>query len=398
MAFVVGSKKQGLGSPAGNIAVGYFGKSGDEIAKSFPDKMYGSPASFYGKERAKRDEMVFDAIKRGNFVLRWTPITVNHGKYSATFFVTAEPLMLGNTWEDGWYPGVNAITMQKVADHLNATLLTPKLVDEIFKQSSFQVNPHVGMKADTKMMDTSTMVEHSRRVKERIRGARDAAKGKKYPPLIANIGKYWTVGLATSRRQKSKENPGSVAAMNYGWHGKSGVAPSQSVTSVPGMKIWQSPGLVHPMEHVDYSQLIMLVSRSVQICQPESMSGLGSAYSCSSNESCSAPEGPGKTRCMDIYEVAKDPELAPLLSHEGVINMRMPDVDYEMPEVCALQVTTGLSSMPAFGAAGDVMCHGDPGPAPSNLGAGSPIDVKKAALVGVGVLGGAFIVYRLAKR
>ncbi len=395
MAFVATGSRSPLSALGQNVVTGYFGKSGDEIAKSLPDKMFGKDSKFFRAERLKRDEMIFDLIKKGNFILRWVPITVKSGKYSATFHVTAEPLMLGNTWDDGWYPGVNAITMQKIADHLNATLLTPKLVDEIFKQSAFQVNPHVGMKADVTMMDTSVMLEHSRRVKDRIRKIREQSKGKKYPPLIANIGKYWVVSGATSRRKKSGEDPNAVAAMNYGWHGKSGVAPSSPVSNIPGVKIWQDPGTRHPMEHVDYSQLVMLVSRSVQICEPTAISGFGSVYTCDNDQPCDAPGGPGKTRCMDIYDVAKDPDLAKLLSHEGVISMRMPDVSYEQPEVCAIQITKGIAG---FGATEPFRCGGDPGEPPKNIGEGAPFDTKKAALVGAGVFGGAYIIYRLAAR
>lgn len=366
---------------------------GNEIAAKLPPK--------HGKDR---ESMVLDFVKKGNVVLRWTPIKIYHEGKKYTFFVTAEPLMLGETWEDGFYPGVSAITMQKIADHYNAALLTPKLVDEIWNQAKFRVDPIVGWFAlqqsglpkSATMVDTQTMVLHSELVKKRIAAAREK-KGKR-APLISNIGKYWVVNSQTSRRIKSREDKSADAAINYGWHKAAKGVFARTATLQPNVDIWQTPGAEHPLSHSDYSQLVMLVSRSVRVCEPSGLSGFGAAgYNCKDGSNCKIKDVPGKTRCVDIYDLAQDPKLAKIVSHEGTINMRIPSVPYEAPTECAVQSLAGdnpdwieyeddpdekefpltgfgespyvaMGPRPAFGAD---LC-GKPPPAPRTVGAGAP--------------------------
>lgn len=293
---------------------------GPEIASRLP-----------AKAGAAREAAILDFIKAGNFFLRWVPIVIPFGDSQATIYVTAEPLMLGESWEDGFYPGVTADTMQKIADHLNATLLTPKLVDDIWRAAPIRIDPIVGMAATSAevqvMADTATFLKHTARIKDRIRSKR-ASYGN-VPVLVSNIGKYWTVGAGTSVSKRNKY--GSVAPQNYGFfYTKSGTR-NRTVTGIPDVDLYQTPGYAHDMAHSDYSQVVMLVSRNVEICSPSAVSGLGSVPDCRTGKSCSAPGGSGRIQCVDIYDLARDATMASIVSHEGTINMRMPSVPYETP-------------------------------------------------------------------
>lgn len=315
------------------------GTKGSDIASRLP-----------ATQGSARDQAVIDLVKRGNFVLRWTPVKVYHKGRKFTFFVTAEPLMLGEAWEDAFYPGVSAVAAQRIADHLNATLLTPKLVDLIWDQAKFRVDPIVswasmqeaGLPKSVAMVDTAAMMTHSKLVKERIAAARRPA-GKK-APLISNIGKYWVVDSQTSRRVKAASDKRLDAAVNYGWHRSAKGVNDRTATRQKNTDVYQVPGTKHIQTYSDYSQLVMLVSRSVRVCEPVAMSGLGAVgYNCKDGQNCSIKGVPGRTRCVDIYDLAQDPELASVLSHEGTVNMRLPSVPFEPSKECPVQALAAFN-------------------------------------------------------
>lgn len=334
--------------------------------------------------------------------------------------------MLGETWEDGFYPGMSAITMQKIADLFNASLLTPKLVDEIWNKADFRLDPITGWAAiqaaglpkKATMVDTATMVLHSQIVKKRIEEARKKI-GKK-PALIANLGKYWVVNSQTSKRQKSREDKAADAAINYGWHKAAKGVFARTATLQPNTDIWQPPGAEHPLSHSDYSQLCMLVSRAVKVCEPQALSGFGADmfYKCKDGKKCKIKGAPGISRCVDIYDLAQDKTLAKLVSHEGTINMRIPSVTWENPESCSLLAlaegrdedgvaTAGFGStespysllgMRGPQAFGEELC-GKPPPAPTSIGAGAPLDLKKVAMYGaIGIAGTAALYFAIRPR
>ena len=389
---------------------------GNEIASRLP-----------AKHGSAREEMILDFVRQGHVVVRWTPVSLFRDGKKYTFYVTAEPLMLGETWEDGFYPGMSAITMQKIADLFNSSLLTPKLVDEIWNDADFRIDPIIsfpgiqaaGLPKSGTMVDIATMVIHSQLVKKRIDDARK--KAGKFPPLIANIGKYWVVNSQTSQRQKSRENKNADAGINYGWHRAAKGVSGRTATGQPNTDIWQPPGYEHPLSHSDYSQLCMLVSRAVRVCEPAALSGLGADlfYKCKDGKKCKVKGLPGRTRCMDIYDLAQDKTLAKLVSHEGTINMRIPSVPWEKPSSCPLidlaegrteegiaGVDGPLTPYAMMGVAGfrsfgeEDLCTKPP-PAPTTIGKGNPSlvtapaagDIKRYAVYGAIGLAGAAALY-----
>src|SRR6185295_17524123 len=84
------------------------------------------------------------------------------------------------------------------------------------------------------------------------------------------------------------------------------------------------------------------------------VSGLGAFWHCTAGMPCMTPKGPGLVKCVDIYDMANDPQLAGLVSTEGTIKMRYPQVPWEDPGGCALLATSGL------GALGEDVCSKPP--------------------------------------
>ena len=264
---------------------------GSSIASQLPEK----PGT-------ARENAILDLVRSGNVVVQWVPLTVDVGGVRATFQVTAEPLMLGSSSADGFYPGVTASTLQQIADFYDATLLTPKLVDEIWRQAQVRVDPFVGMvnsdESRRMMSDTAFFVRHTDTIRKKIPSGVGSGK------LVANIGKYWVVSASTSQRLGLRVAPGVPAAENYGFFATaSGVV--RSVTGMPGVNVIQTPGHGHNYHHSDYSQVVVLVKRAVTVC-----------------------DATGGCSLMDIYDLANNPALARLVSHEGTINMRLPGVAY----------------------------------------------------------------------
>lgn len=336
---------------------------GPEIAKAMGEK----PSQ-------AREDLILELVKSGNAIVNWRPIKVDLGPYRATFYVTAEPVMLGEDWEDGFYPGMTATTMQKVADFYNATLLTPKLVDEIWKQADSRIDPFVGLVGTAedakRMADTATYLKHSKIIKDKIRYVRQTYNSFGRKPLVSNIGKYWTVSAFTSRRGKVSHGSG-VASENYGFFRTIKGTPPKSVTLMRDVDVVQTPGHAHDYAHMDYSQVAMLVARTVELCRPSGVSGFGSFYSCKSGGACDTASGSGTVECIDIYDLLNDPKLAALASHEGTITARMPDVPYQKPESCALLALAGIAEYsPEAAAFGSTVCGKEP-PPPGPIGQGA---------------------------
>jgi peptidoglycan hydrolase-like protein with peptidoglycan-binding domain len=89
-------------------------------------------------------------------------------------------------------------------------------------------------------------------------------------------------------------------AANYGWH----VASSSYPATVPGLFVLQPLGLAHNRFHVDYSQTVRLVRATCRVDGVE----------------------------RALVDVLSDPALAPLICHEGVLQVfRQPGVPTDAP-------------------------------------------------------------------
>lgn len=261
----------------------------------------------------QREQAILQLVKSGAALVRWVPITADLGATRATFFVTSEPLMFGETWEDAVYLPVKPKTMQLIADWYGASMLTPKLVDEIWRQADVRVDPFVATTPDAQMSSTARSSAYSKLIKDKIRAKRQASG--KSSPLTANIGKYWTVSSYTAGNPAKAENYGFFASGST----------KGSVTQIPNVTVIQTVGHAHNLEHTDYSQVIMLVSRKVVLCEASAVAGLD-GDSCPSGSPCETSQGPGRSRCVDLFDLAADARLWPLVKHDGPSSLRLPSV------------------------------------------------------------------------
>jgi hypothetical protein len=210
---------------------------------------------------------ILEAVRRGRHVVRWSTIRSEHDGHIAEFTVTGDALML-----DGVRVAVTADTQQRIADTLDASLLTTRLADLLWAQAAVRIAPQTSTAYD-RMGDWSEIEAHSRRCDLAICGREG---------LAANVGKHWVLSDGTAGRFVQ----GLAMACNYGWHDETG-------------RTIQSPGFRHNLAHTDYSQTCTLVAR---VCVVD-----------------------GEAR--DLHRILTDRTLAPLASSTGAMRvLRQPGV------------------------------------------------------------------------
>jgi hypothetical protein len=120
--------------------------------------------------------------------------------------------------------------------------------------------------------------------------------------------------------------------VNYGWHTSSG---NKAAVTAAGQRVIQRPAVGHSANYTDYSQVVRLVRRDVEVC------------------------GPSGCEVYDIADVATSPALAPLVSHEGPLpDVRHPLLSgsvlppqYEPGVEAPTAIKTNLLKFAAFAAA-----------------------------------------------
>jgi hypothetical protein len=188
---------------------------------------------------------------------------------------------------------------QQIADVISALdipvcMPTSRVCDLIWRQAGTRLpvlNQPTWVR-DGSMSATARMIEFS---------AILAAAASDNDALFANEGKAWVItrrnwappegtGKELPEGAKSSRHNGA----NFGWH-----APTAPSRSPGGERVFQPVGLAHDRRHVDYSQLLTLMGRKILVDDV----------------------------LRDAEEVARDPELAPLLSDEGPLPaLRHPDL------------------------------------------------------------------------
>ncbi len=258
----------------------------------------------------ERENAILSLVKQGLFEASWASITSQVGVNTAEFQVFSDAMKI-----EGVRVNVSAETAQMVADMLGCSLLTPKLADLMWVQRQVTLTPFPRPITAT----TAAMFAHSAQIDAALI-AQGNPKG-----LIQTVGKHWVIdqALATS--------PGR--AMNYGWHfsgsnyqGIAGEATASLLKAANGsyVRMIQGRGTAHDMHHVDYSQICVLVSRSCKV------NGVD----------------------MDLHDVLKDPHLASLASHQGVLSvLRQPGVPAPtsttivLPEITIEAPSTGSENI-----------------------------------------------------
>lgn len=212
----------------------------------------------------ERERKILEALKSGNvpnFLRRLVPVTVDRGTIKATYFVTPDYLAIGSD-DDYFMTPLSPYTAQAIADALGCSLPTTRMVDDIYARAAVKLTP-APIPPSTAMTTVPVFLEHNRMVR---------AQRAQKPPGGLVAGHKKDVVIAT----KVLATPGKVAI--YGWHKTDGKPIQQLYTG-------------HTAGWVDYSHGIRLIQRPMVVN--------------------------GKSKTID--EVLADPQLAPLLSGEGVM-------------------------------------------------------------------------------
>lgn len=238
-----------------------------------------------------REGCVLQAIRDGHFVpIEWQALEIERMGHRGRVWIARDALLVGEPG-DAVRVNVTARTAQEAADLLGSSLPTTFLLDEVSRQCGVKAPPCIQPPDPTTrsrrglsphMSDLGAMIRHSKDVDQAL------AKVQQLPRIISNVGKHWVLS------NRLVNNPGK--AVNYGWYASG--APYRSAS---GIKMWQTTGTAHNIGHTDYSQVLQLVSLTM--------------------------EADGKE--MRLPEVASHPELWCLVSDEGPMRVtRLPGVEH----------------------------------------------------------------------
>jgi hypothetical protein len=218
---------------------------------------------------AAREEAILAAVREGRVApVSWVEIVSEHRGRRALINVSADALRVGDE-EMSVRVNTTPRTMQRIVDLLDCVMPTTRICDLIWEQATVRLPPCI-LRADSEMASTARMLQHHHSVEAKRAGRAG---------LTENVGKHWVL---TNRLAGA----GNRAA-NYGWFDAS--APRASGAH----RVWQTLGLAHDADHVDYSQVVRLVRRRCLVDGDE----------------------------RDLLDVMCDPDLAPLASSEGPLRV-----------------------------------------------------------------------------
>jgi len=214
----------------------------------------------------RREQAILNQITAGNipaFLRKLVPIELKNERVTATIFVAPEYLAIGSDNNFLRIP-MNLETATAVVDRLGFVLPTRKMVDAIYRQSSFHFVPEP-LPAGPQMTSTMYYQKHNEMIERQAR-----SRGIPAGPLVSGDKKDVVISnrLAT--------NQGRIAI--YGWHRPTGL-PIQPLSTV------------HGACYADYSHGIRLVSATALV----------------------------NGKLVPVSDVLQDALLARVLSDEGAI-------------------------------------------------------------------------------
>ena len=216
---------------------------------------------------AERDLAIRKELLRGNvpaFFRRFVTIHTrskksDDGELSVTFQASPDYLCVGSD-KDFVRVAVTPQTAQVVADAFGCSLPTCKMVDEVYRQATVKLAP---LPLTEERQSVTSLLQHNGLIEWQ-------RQGHPLGELVAGIKKDVVI------TNRLKEKPDRVAI--YGWHRLSG-QPIQPLT------------IVHTDTYTDYSHGVRLIQQTIRL-----------------------GDEPGT-----VEQTLADPNLAPLLSDEGVI-------------------------------------------------------------------------------
>ena len=221
---------------------------------------------------ASREERLYSEVVSGNvpqFLRKLCPVTIQSSAAGqtnhATIFVTPDYLAVGSDADYFLIP-LSPYTAQRIADALDCSLPTPRVVDAIYAAAHVRLSPSP-IPPSPAMTSVAVFSNHNAMVWTQRSETLSAH------PLGALMAGHKKDVVLSARLANA---PGKVAI--YGWHKTNGV-PIQPLY------------LGHTAEWVDYSQCIRLVAQTMLL----------------------------NDRTQTVSEVLSDPKVAGLLSSEGMI-------------------------------------------------------------------------------
>lgn len=242
---------------------------------------------------------VVELVKQGKGRFEFAELISEHNDHKLYLSIFRDAMKFNDvpalTWEFEPIPGNNEVLdkvrlpatahqLQEIADLLHCSLMTPRIIDLIWQQATLKFDavinsghPRYDIVATMDIHDVHKLIE------EQIekQGGDDGLK------LISCVGKYWC--LINDLNYKGKVQ-GDWAACNYGWFAKQASGSSL----MPPNQCWQRPGYAHNKLHWDPSQTIRLVYRRAMLVKPD-----------------------GSEHDVDVHDIATDPELCGLVTHDG---------------------------------------------------------------------------------
>lgn len=196
----------------------------------------------------ERESAIVNELIKGNmpeFIIRYVPVTTterdsNGKRRRVTIFVSPDYLSVGNS-KDYFIIPTSPLTAQKVADALNASLPTPKVVDIIYKHSKLKLEPFNFIPRGNRNETPDILYDHSKIIQAQIK-----ASGKEPGIFVAGTKKDIVISSKLADQKRTHH------VTIYGWHRLDG-KPIQPVTNV------------HIDIYVDYSHGARLISNRVLI-------------------------------------------------------------------------------------------------------------------------------------
>lgn len=225
-----------------------------------------------------RNQAILDYVFQGQAEINWAPLILSNGQQTVALWVFADALKIG-----GVRVNMQASIQQQVADLLNCSLLTARLMDHMYDARVATILP----KPRAITMTTKAMFDHSGDVQKQI--PTDYQSG-----ILATVGKTWVID-----NDLGHLTPGT--AMNYGWHFEgatsNGIRGELRVTG--SGRLIQGRGTFHDKNHSDYSQICVLVSQQAYLNNQETT----------------------------FAAIAQNPATCDLVNHSGILQvLRQPTV------------------------------------------------------------------------
>lgn len=238
--------------------------------------------------------MIIDDVKAGLAVFDWATITSEHKGHTLTIHVFRDAMKLPAETPTGKRlvrRMVTAIDTQQVADYLFCMMMTPKMEDLVALQAAVSIMPMT--RIDNDICANSKEWRHSDIVEQAIGGRTG---------LVNTVGKSWVL---TNYLADPKPLPyGARTACNYGWVNRS----EGHLAVTQPLHAWQPPAYRHNDEHKDPSQTLRLAYEVAKLEYPD-----------------------GQTSHVLMSDIATDPVLSYLISHEGPMRvLRQPSVPAPM--------------------------------------------------------------------